>query len=133
MDKRELKKIMIIDDDEDLLILLEFAFKKYPHFKVNYFLSSEEAIQIAIQDPPDFILLDVMMPKMDGMQVLHTLKNIPKLKETAIVFFTAKAQEAEIKKFLQEGAFDVITKPFDIVKLPQIILEMWQRYNTVSF
>ncbi|MCF7853084.1 MAG: response regulator [Simkaniaceae bacterium] len=129
MDTRALKKIMIIDDDDDLLKLIEFSFKKHPTFEVKYQNSGEEAVQVAINDPPDFILIDVMMPQMNGFQVLQALKNIPKLKATVFVFFTAKARENEVKDFLKEGAYDVITKPFDVIKLPQIILDIWQRYN----
>lgn len=128
MAERALQKLLIIDDDNDLLRILELVFKAHPNIQVRCHHTSEEGIQVALTDPPDCILLDVMMPGNSGIDVLHTLQKFPKLQNTAIIFLTAKVQEHEIEELRKEGAFAVITKPFEANALPQKLQDIWQRF-----
>jgi CheY-like chemotaxis protein len=76
---------------------------------------------------PDIILLDVMMPDMDGIETFHRLREVPALEETPIVFMTAKAMPDEVKRYRAMGAAEVIAKPFDPMTLPDQLRKIWDR------
>jgi len=104
------KKILIVDDEPDILEILAYNFEKegYAIFVVDNGL---EAIKIAKQELPDLIILDVMMPKMDGIETCRELREDEELKNTIIIFLTARGEEySEIAGF-NVGADDYITKP----------------------
>ena len=129
MDIHGLTKIIIADDDEDILTIAKFCLEDLKGVDVKYCTSGEEAIQIALTSPPDMILLDVMMPKMDGIDTLKALRLIPKLSSIPVVFFTAKVQKNELNKFREIGCYDVIAKPFDPLTLSHTILGIWKKYQ----
>jgi CheY-like chemotaxis protein len=79
---------------------------------------------------PDLVLLDVMMPEMNGVETFRSLKQIPQCAETPMIFITAKAQKHEIELYKAIGAIEVIPKPFDPVALPGEILGIWARTQT---
>lgn len=121
---------MVVDDDSDTLLVIKYCLEEIPSVTVKYASSGEEALQVLQGFIPDLILLDVMMPAMDGFETFKAIRKLPSLKKTPIVFFTAKVQKKDIEKQLAFGAFDVIVKPFD--SLPDQILSIWEKYTALG-
>ena len=94
-------------------------------FTVETCISGKEAVQKAPGFAPDLIVLDVMMPGMDGPETLLALRALPGLKDTPVIFMTAKAMAPEIQKYKDLGALDVIPKPFDPMTLSDQIKAIW--------
>ena len=105
------ERILVVDDEEDILELVRFnlAREGYPIICTT---SGEKTLKIAQMEHPNLIVLDLMLPGMDGLQVARVLKNDPKTKDIPIVMLTAKGEEADIVTGLELGADDYITKPF---------------------
>jgi two-component system alkaline phosphatase synthesis response regulator PhoP len=104
-------KILVVDDEEDLLDLLRFNLSG-EGFSVTCAATGEEALEKVKEEAPDLILLDLMLPGMDGLQVTRRLKSQAVTKEIPIVMLTAKGEEGDIVKGLEMGADDYMTKPF---------------------
>jgi two-component system alkaline phosphatase synthesis response regulator PhoP len=105
------QKILAVDDEEDILELLRFNLTK-EGFAVACAASGEEALKSALSQRPDLILLDLLLPGMDGLEVARRLKKDASTKEIPIIMVTAKGEEADIVTGLEVGAEDYITKPF---------------------
>ncbi|MDX2283294.1 MAG: response regulator transcription factor [Bacteroidia bacterium] len=103
-------KILIVDDEEDILDLLEYNFES-EGYTVLRARDGEEALKVAAAERPDLILLDIMMPKMDGVSACLALRAMPGLEEVSIIFLTARAEEYSEVAGLEAGADDYITKP----------------------
>lgn len=103
-------KILLVDDEEDILEFLSFNLTRegYQVFRAS---SGIEALKIAKKEKPHLILLDVMMPEMDGMEVCRTLRNTPELQEVLIVFLTARNEDYSQISGFEAGADDYISKP----------------------
>jgi two-component system, OmpR family, response regulator len=129
MGKKSLSKMLFVDDDEDVLTIAKYCLKNLTGISVKYLRSGEEAIREALDFQPDLILLDVMMPKMDGIATIKAMKLMPKIAHIPVIFFTAKAQKEEISNYLKLGVIDVITKPFDPITLGSDILNIWDKYQ----
>ena len=104
-------KILVVDDEEDILELLRFNLTK-EGFAVVCAASGEEALKSALSNRPDLILLDLLLPGMDGLEVARRLKQDHSTKEIPVIMVTAKGEEADIVTGLEVGAEDYITKPF---------------------
>jgi two-component system alkaline phosphatase synthesis response regulator PhoP len=105
------QKILVVDDEEDILELLRFNLTK-EGFTVVCAASGEEALKTALSKRPDLILLDLLLPGMDGLEVARRLKHDATTKEIPVIMVTAKGEEADIVTGLEVGAEDYITKPF---------------------
>jgi two-component system alkaline phosphatase synthesis response regulator PhoP len=105
------QKILAVDDEEDILELLRFNLAK-EGFAVVCAASGEEALKSALANRPDLILLDLLLPGMDGLEVARRLKQDGSTKEIPVIMVTAKGEEADIVAGLEVGAEDYITKPF---------------------
>lgn len=117
IDKKARQTILVVDDVSDNIDVLSAVLR--PEYKVKVALSGERALKIAASDPkPDMILLDIMMPEMDGYEVCQLLKSNPSTRSIPVIFITAKSQEEDEKKGLELGAEDYITKPIS----PAIVL-----------
>lgn len=116
-----MKKILIVDDEPNIVMTLEYAFKK-KDFEVYIARDGSEALQILEKNIPDVVLLDIMMPNVDGYQTLQYIKNTEALKSTKVVFLTAKNKESDIEKGIQLGADKYLTKPFSVKKIVSEIL-----------
>ncbi|UKN01362.1 response regulator [Paracrocinitomix mangrovi] len=110
------KKIVIVDDEPNIVMSLEYAFKKKGH-QVFIARDGSEAIEIIKKELPDAVVLDVMMPKVDGFNTLKQIKNSPELKNCRVVFLSAKNKESDIQKGLDLGADKYLTKPFSVKKV----------------
>ncbi|UAM98996.1 response regulator [Polaribacter litorisediminis] len=117
------RKILIVDDEPNIVMSLEYIFKKQD-FDVFIARDGSEALEILRHHTPDIILLDIMMPKVDGYQTLQYIKNTNSLKDTKVVFLTAKNKASDIEKGLKLGADKYLTKPFSVKKIVSEILEL---------
>ena len=115
------RRILYVDDEADIREVAELALTLDPSFEVRTCASGEEAIAVAPEWRPDLILLDVMMPGMDGPTTFGQLRAVPEIAETTIVFITARTQASEVETFKGLGAAGVIAKPFDPMELAQMV------------
>jgi len=120
-----LQRILYVEDEPDIQAVARIALETVGGFTVKICSSGEEALQAATGFAPDLILLDVMMPGMDGPTTLHALRKLPELETTPAVFMTAKVQPQEVEHFKSSGALDVIAKPFDPMELSAQIKSIW--------
>ena len=111
-----MKKILIVDDEPNIVMSLEYIFKK-ENFEVFIARDGAEAIDIVDNDIPDIIILDIMMPNVDGFQVLKYLKANEGLSEIKVIFLSAKNKVSDIELGLQLGADKYVSKPFSTKKL----------------
>jgi len=102
--------ILMVDDEQDILDFVGYNLRK-EGFNVMSSLNGRDALKIAQKDVPHLILLDLMMPEMDGIETCQELKRFPELKDTIIVFFTARSEDFTQILGLDAGADDYITKP----------------------
>lgn len=105
------EKILIVEDEKDIIKMLEYNLKK-EGFKVIDARDGEDALDLALREYPDLILLDLMLPGMDGLEVCKALKKEAKTSSIPIIMLTAKGQESDKVVGLELGADDYITKPF---------------------
>ena len=111
------KRILYIDDEEDIQTLARFCIELESDWQLITASSGIEGITIAETEQPDAILLDVMMPELDGLQTLEKLQLNPKTQKIPTIFITAKAQASDRRRFYAAGAKGVINKPFDSLTL----------------
>ena len=119
-------RIMYVEDEADIREIAEFALED-EGFDLLICASGEAALQQVSAFSPDLILLDVMMPLMDGPSTLKLLRELPGHSTTAVVFLTAKVQPNEVEAYMALGALAVIAKPFDPMALPEQIRELLSR------
>ncbi|MEC5156253.1 response regulator transcription factor [Chryseobacterium sp. MP_3.2] len=118
-----MKKILIADDEHKIIMTLEYAFKK-AGYEVFIARDGSEVLELLKTEVPDVILLDIMMPNIDGYTTLAEIKKNKNLAKTKVIFLSAKTGEADIKKGLDLGADDYITKPYSIKKLTERVEEL---------
>lgn len=121
-----LSKVLYVEDDPDIQVVAKMALEMVGGYTLQACSSGAEAIRVAPEFSPDMILLDVMMPGMDGPTTLAELRKIPALTNTPAVFMTAKVMPADIANYKAMGAVDVIAKPFDPMVLATRIGEIWE-------
>lgn len=122
-----LQKILFVEDDPDIQMVAQLALEAVGGYTVQMCSSGMEALAVAEQFAPDLILLDVMMPGMDGPMTLTELRKKPTLANTPVVFMTARVQRHEIEQYLELGAADVISKPFDPMTLSSQVAAIWTK------
>ena len=122
------KRILIVDDEYDIRAVAELALKTVAGWEVLTAASGREGLDIAVTEQPDAILLDVMMPDMDGIATLQALQANPATKSIPAILMTAKAQAADQRRFASLGVAGIITKPFKAMQLSaQVIAALgWQ-------
>ncbi len=113
-------KVLVVDDEPDVLLLcrVNLEFEGYEVIEAG---DGEEAMRLVREEQPDAVLLDVMMPKMDGWQVLAALKSDPETADIPVVMLTAKVQDQDQIRGWSSGAADYITKPFSPLSLSQVL------------
>lgn len=124
----ELKRILYVEDEPDIRAVAKVALERIGNFEVKMCASGQEALDSAEEFSPDLLLLDVMMPGMDGPETLNALREIPQLKDAPAMFMTAKIQLQEVEELKAMGVIDVISKPFDALKLSEQLRDSWGRY-----
>ena len=118
-----MKKIIIADDEHKIIMTLEYAFKK-AGYEVFIARDGSEVLELLKTQIPDMILLDIMMPNVDGYTTLEEIKKDKNLDKTKVIFLSAKTGEDDVKKGLELGADDYITKPYSIKKLTERVAEL---------
>ena len=118
------KRILIIDDEETIQTVVQFGIKMTAGWEVFTASSGQEGIKAAQSKQPDVILLDVMMPDMDGIATFKELQSHSQTEQIPVIFLTAKAQTAEKRQFNDLGVSGVITKPFNSLDLPEQITKI---------
>lgn len=126
----ELTRILYVEDDPDIQAIAMMVLETISGFTVEACSCGSDALQKAVAFNPDLILLDVMMPGMDGPETLKGLRGFPELETTPVVFMTAKVQPQEVQAYLGMGAVGVIAKPFDPMTLAQELRDIWGRQQT---
>ena len=121
----ELKKIMYVEDEPDIQAVAKLALEALGGFQVKICSSGQEALDSVLAFAPDLILLDVMMPGMDGPSTLKALRDLSELSKTPVIFMTAKVQPQELLQYKSLGAVDVIPKPFDPMTLADTVKKIW--------
>ena len=123
----ELKKILYVEDEPDIQMIARVALENVGGFELCVCSSGTEALEKAASFAPDLLLLDVMMPGMDGPTTLEELRKIPALSKTPVMFMTAKVQPQEIEFLKSLNVADVIAKPFDPMGLANNIRDSWEK------
>ena len=121
-----IEKIMMVDDEPHIRRIGELSLRAVGKWTVVLAGSGPEAVELARRERPDVILLDVMMPGMDGPATLAKLRDTEETARIPVIFLTAKAQRHEVERYRMLGAAGVLTKPFDPMTLPEevrVILE----------
>ena len=122
-----MKTVLIAEDEFDIRVLLRLALED--HFIILEALDGEEALEIAQDYQPDLILLNVLMPKVDGIEVAKRLKEIELTKDIPIIFISSLSSPTDIQRGLATGAIDYIVKPFCIFELRAKLLKMLKENN----
>lgn len=118
-----MKKILLVDDEPNIIMSLEYTFKKQ-NFEVFIARDGQEALDILKTEQPDLIILDIMMPNVDGYATIESVKKDEKLTHCKVIFLSAKNKESDIEKGMQLGANAYMTKPFSIKKLVEQVNEL---------
>lgn len=115
------QKVLYVEDDPDIRAVAEIALQDVGGFTTVICESGTEAVEKAPGFEPELILLDVMMPGMDGPSTLRALRKLPGLERVPVIFMTARLQKSEIEEYRDLGALGVIPKPFDPMTLSEQI------------
>jgi CheY-like chemotaxis protein len=110
-------KILIVDDEEDIRQIARFALSQVGSMKVLEAENGSEGVRIAVEEKPDAILMDVLMPGMDGLAALVELRKNPGTSAIPVIFLTAHSSPSEMEKLKSIGAAGVLNKPFDPITL----------------
>ena len=110
------KKILIADDEPNIVTALEFLLER-AGYEVRTAVNGDEALAAIAQDPPDLVLLDIMMPVKSGYEVCKRIRDQPEWRKVKVVMLSAKGRDAEVTKGLAMGADLYVTKPFSTREL----------------
>ncbi len=113
----QVKKILLIDDEKDIRTVADISLRRIGNFDVTLVENGKEGLSAAAAIRPDVILLDMMMPEMDGITVLKKLKENPETRDIPVIFMTARVRDKEKTEYEAHGAKGVIDKPFDPLSL----------------
>lgn len=121
-----LSRILYVEDQPDIRLVAKMALEAVGGFTVIACESGAEALRCAPEARADLLLLDVMMPGMDGPGLLNLLREMPATAKTPVIFMTAKVQASEVTLYKGLGALEVIAKPFDPMALSDQIRRIWE-------
>ena len=116
-----MKRILIVDDEEDIREVVEFCLEEWTDWQIDTARSGEECLEKAIAHPPDAIILDVMMPGLDGPSTFARLRAHETTRSIPVIFLTAKVQSSERRSLEELGARGVIAKPFDPTRIAALV------------
>ena len=122
-----LNHVMHVEDDPDIRAIAELALVTVGGLDITQCASGDECLTAIEQRIPDLILLDVMMPGLDGPETLRRIRMLPSMSKVPAVFMTAKVQPGEISEYQALGAIGVIPKPFDPLTLADQVRQLWDR------
>lgn len=112
--------ILIADDDPVIIKLLQVNLEM-EGYEVTTAHDGQDALEKATENPPDLIVLDIMMPRMDGLTARIEIKKVPELENTPVILLSAKAQQADLKRGYEAGVAEYVTKPFDPIDFLDVV------------
>lgn len=127
-----LNKILCIEDEPDIRAITKLALEMVGGITAVTCESGREALRQIAAIAPDLILLDVMMPGMDGPTTFNALRELPDARDIPIVFMTAKVQSSEVELYTNMGAIGVISKPFNPMELAATVKDLWAKHHVRS-
>lgn len=116
-------RVLVVDDDGSIRSLLEMSFMT-EGLEVETARNGQEGVEAALLDPPDCIVLDVMMPVMDGWEAAERLKAEERTRDVPIIFLSARTQDSDLRRGRELGAAAYVTKPFDVADLADLVHEL---------
>jgi two-component system, OmpR family, response regulator len=125
-------RIACIDDDETIRDIVEVALADIGGFEVRLYISGQQALERLGNEPPDLILLDLIMPGLDGLETMARLREQPRFAHTPIVMMTARAQAHEVDAYMALGAAGAISKPFNPMTLANNVRSIWSALPEVA-
>ena len=125
----ELNRILYVEDDDDIRQVAQLAFEDVGGYHVDYCESGQQALERVAAFEPHLILLDVMMPDMDGIETFQRLRDQGALENVPVILMTAKVHPEEIARYREMGVLDVIPKPFDPMTVSEEIAGIWERFH----
>jgi CheY-like chemotaxis protein len=128
----EIRKVLLAEDEEDIRKVAQISLQFRGGWEVALAVDGEDCLAQAARERPDLILLDCMMPNLDGYETCRRLKLDPALREIPVIFLTAKSQESEIQRGLSLGAAGYLVKPFNPMSLAAEILEILKNGRAAS-
>lgn len=126
---KELKKILYAEDEPDVQTIVELTIQTMSDYEIKICNNGKKLLECVEEYEPDLILLDVMMPEMDGPATFKNLQANENTKSIPVIFVTAKAQVHEVEKFKEIGSWGVITKPFAVMSLCDELQKIWEKNN----
>lgn len=125
----ELNRILYVEDDEDIRQVAQMALEDVGGYHLGLCESGQQALDTVDSFEPDLILLDVMMPDMDGIETFKKLRERGALENVPVILMTAKVHPEEMARYREMGVFDVIPKPFDPMSVSEDIARIWERFH----
>lgn len=122
---KKLERILCVDDESDMRMLIKMSLENVGGYEVQVCTSGQELLDNAARWLPDLVVLDAVMPVMDGLETLRRLRELDGYKNTPVLFMTGKAKDSE-PAFRAAGAIGIVTKPFDPIHLAQDIQSLWE-------
>ncbi|MBO9376402.1 response regulator [Sphingomonas histidinilytica] len=122
-------RIVYADDDDDIRELLQLSLELAGGFEVSTVANGQAAVAAVAANRPDLVILDVMMPGLDGPATLAEIRRIEAAGQVPIVFFTAKLQRDEVDRLMSLGAAGVLGKPFDPITIADDIIAIWKAHD----
>jgi DNA-binding response OmpR family regulator len=122
------KKILVAEDERDIRDLIAFTLQ-FAGYQVVSAADGQEAVELAVKETPDLILMDVRMPRMSGYEACRRIKTEPALQAVPIVFLSAKGQESEIRLGMEAGAEEYVVKPFAPAELVERVKQLLTKYG----
>jgi CheY-like chemotaxis protein len=126
---RALSHVAYVDDDPDILTIAEIGLATAGRLNVALIHGPGLALEQLVRAAPDLVLLDVMMPGIDGPTLLQAIHRHPLLARTPVIFMTARVQPRELAHYMALGAIGVISKPFDVMTLADDVRRIWDDWN----
>ncbi|NOQ14230.1 MAG: response regulator [Methyloprofundus sp.] len=123
------KQILIVDDEADIRSVVQITLEISGGLEAETCSSGAAAIEFIAKTPPDLVLLDVMMPGMDGPETLKRLKAEPATASIPVIFMTAKVQPAEVEEYYRMGVAGVVSKPFNPRELVNSVMGFWTKIH----
>ena len=124
-----LKRILYAEDDEDIRTIVKLCIENFSECEIEFAENGKILLEKVVDYKPDLILLDVMMPEMDGITTLKNLREQEQTSLVPVIIGSAKVQETEIKKYKQQDILGVISKPFDPTQLFTQIWNLWRNHK----
>lgn len=120
---KQTRTVLVVDDDPNIFELVQL-YVASDEVEVLQALDAYTGLDLVMRQPPDIVVLDIMMPGMDGLEMCRTLRNIPEIAKTPVVILSAKSEEEDIEAGYEAGADDYVTKPFEPEELATLIESM---------